>query len=163
MTRPAKKKIMAEAYFRKSAELKATIDRAKKEPIALWLKDRVAAMSDNIEPIQGLAVIGMTFVIHGIVLRTEDVMKTITDPASRGGLGIGGTAGPTGMTQEQINKLFGTTFTLPPPQTAQDTWEIWAISLAIAYIVVTQAGALVGLLGSGLQQIVPLFLPKVVA
>ena len=159
--RPPTKREAKLAYVRAKSELKAFREDMKKEPFGAWAKERINKMLEKVDPMEAVAVLGTTIMVHGIILRSTEVLEIIVNPAAAGGLGIVGTYGPTNMTEEQLDKLaenWGVpSFHLPPPSMKEDTWEIWLISFALSLVIIRHAGALIGLLDKGLDTVVKMF------
>lgn len=59
------------------AKLKVHEKARMKEPASLWIKDRVAKMLENIDPMEATAILGLTFIIHNTIVTNAELINAV--------------------------------------------------------------------------------------
>jgi len=155
----------------------------KKKPLEESLKEHVGHWIDKMDPLELVAMAGMTYTVHEVIVATPALMEAAANvaenPASSVWSNIVSSFGSAAievflhMPMQATRAL--TTATAEPTKKAAAALEnllakrefvIWIISFALAYIIVKHAGelaqALAGI-GGNLTSIVTLLMPAVVA
>ena len=152
MGRPAKKKKYAEAKATRKGELQAERDFKRKQKPEETLQEYLESVMKRLDPFDAVAMVGMTYVVHGIIKGSPELMEKVKVLQHPEFLLLGGF----GVIAAQY---------LPLPEgalkkavEATPDWFVWLESFAIAYIVIRHGGQLVGLLDKGLSAVVPLLL-----
>lgn len=158
MGRAAVVKNYKEGKARKRGELQAQIEYDRKKP--LDFKSIITDALKKIDALELLAVSGLTVAVHGLIITTADWLQKAQS------FGISFTRGldlsdffyngfiwvREQITGEHINT---------PEEPKEDFWQemmVWITSFVIAFIVVRQAGQLMGLVEKGLMTVIPFFL-----
>lgn len=152
-TKRKKEKQLAEA--RRRGELDAELKFHKNKPLIESAREHIGKLIDRIQidPLEIVAVAGMTIAIHQFIESTPSVMK----------YALSGTNFPF----IDIGLIIVNQLGLNSPQAEADAlkkaisnneWLVWLMSVALAYILVHNAGALIGLLNGGIEKIVPFLL-----
>jgi hypothetical protein len=173
MGRPAKKKVYVEEKARTKARLQAELEMHRKKPLEESTKEHIGKIIDNtkvLEIAEMVAVAGMTFVVHDVILGTEELLQkvgenyntfskaytTLTGNPSAGQI-LAGFSIPT----ETLLALVGVNLTKDKTTAAPDMnlqVFMWLISFSLAYVIVKHAGQLLGLLDKGMGDILGLLL-----
>jgi hypothetical protein len=103
----------------------------------------------NVNPLQLVATGGIAYLIHSYILNSQELKAKIK---------VGDTAAWMSILSKGAieNVLTGASLKLVDVVGKQD-WAIWLVSIGIAYVIVTQGGAMIGLLEKGIGTIVPMF------
>lgn len=151
MARPAKKRAYWEAKKKRAGELQAEVEAQRRKPLDVSAKEHIGKILDNlkIDPIETLAILGMTITVYNIITGTERLMNWVTNlpnpmPSQ---FPQAASAAASQVLGTQTNK-----FIIP------NDWNVWLISLSLAYIIVRHAGQLIGLLEKGLSTVIPFLL-----
>jgi len=136
------------------ARLKAQ-DRWKKSTKGFMrsIQDHVGKAIDRIDPLETAAVLGLTFIVHGIIIDEKNVyhehLKKIRGMKK---LVWGRAAEKLGISLEEWN--------IPETETADITQEMfdWIISFTLAYCIIKYGGQLLGLLDKDLVKVVGMLL-----
>ena len=155
MGRPRKKSMYVEAKARRKGELQAELEFHRRKPLEQSMKEHIGKLIDNfrLDPLEIAAVGGMTFVIHEFIMKTPELTRKI----------LTGTEFPFWDVGLIWFNAFGI---INPPEVKtgaqkvlnENAFLIWIVSLALAYIIVHNAGQLIGLLEGGITKIVPFLL-----
>lgn len=156
MGRPAKKRKYAEAKATRKGELQAEYDFKKAHSITKkpmdFLEEHIEKQIDKTDWIEFSAVVGMTFLVHQIVIKNfmefVNEITTVTELPQR-----------LFKVTPEIGNIFGISKAdvmsgLPIPKGVME----WIVSFAMAYIIIKHGGQLVGLLDKGLVAVVPMLL-----
>jgi len=147
--RPAKKKKYAEAKAVRSGELQAEYQFKKAHSIAKkpldFIEEHGSKLLDKIEPLEAVAVIGLTVLVKHTIDSTEELLNKlqVIKSGKMKGLLIFRTEATTkfleqyGYTAEGRGEGFFT------------DWQDWLISFCIAYIIIKHGGQLFGLMKDG--------------
>ena len=141
------------------ARLKAE-DRWKKSSKGFMrsLQDHVGKAIDRIDPIEAAATFGLTYIIHDLILKTEELKKTLDDitavpitiDSEKYRIGLHG------YYPEEEAKLGGLV--------GQSLGWVsvfpmdWLISFSLAYCIIKYGGQLIGLLDKGLVPVLKLLM-----
>jgi hypothetical protein len=162
--RPAKKRCRAESKATRLGQLQAEYEFKKAHSIAKkpedFLEEQVKKTLDKLEPVDLVdlaAMLGMTYIVHGIIASSTELMekvKVLQHPEFLllGGFGI--------LAAQYLPLPEGT---LKKVADATPDWFIWLESFTIAYIIVKHGGQLIGLLEKGLGTVVPMLLGVIAA
>jgi len=147
--RPAKKKCYWEAKKTRAGELQAELEFQKKVPIEQRALMIFEQSFKNVNPLQLVATGGIAYLIHSYILNSQELKAKIK---------VGDTAAWMSILSKGAieNVLTGASLKLVDVVGKQD-WAIWLVSIGIAYVIVTQGGAMIGLLEKGIGTIVPMF------
>lgn len=154
--RPAKKRCRAEAKATRLGQLQGEYEFKKAHSIAKkpldFLEETLKKTIDKIEPFDVAAMVGMTYIVHGIIAGSPELMEKVKVLQHPEFLLLGGF----GILAAQY---------LPLPEgaikkavEATPDWFVWLESFTIAYIIIKHGGQLVGLLEKGLSSVVPMLL-----
>jgi hypothetical protein len=147
--RPAKKRKYAEGKAERKGQLQAEREYEKSIPLEMefkrFLKDALA----KIEPLEAVAITGMTIIIKGTIDTSEELLEKIKTPLLAASLisPILVPFLPLALYQQVPEKL----------KEVPD-WAEWLLSFAMAYVLVKHGGQMFGLLDKGLKQVVSLML-----
>lgn len=150
-----KEKRLAEA--RRKGELKAELEAHEKKPLMESAKEHLGKMIDNIDLMDLTVALAFTPLVHSIILTLPDLMD-----AARGAfilintptLGVNLKDITSWITEIALQKASSLT---KPPEITEEMY-VWLLSFAVAYVISKNAGTLIGLVGSGLNKIVPFLL-----
>lgn len=158
MGRPAKKRTYAEAKARRRGELQAEREMRRSEPIEDTLKEKGLKLLDRIDPFETAAILGTTFIVHGIIVASTDLLEKVESY------------------QHQMPELYkafpefekrwrfehgqkeSLVTTATNIVTGVPDYMVWLVSFSLAYVIIHHAGSLIGLLDKGIANVVPLLL-----
>jgi hypothetical protein len=174
--RPARKKSYAEAKAAERGRIQARVEAERKKPLDVSLREHIGKVIDNTnitDIVEVIAAVGLTPVIYNVILSEQklfDQVKLII------GMPIALASGniPAYVT-DVIGLVFGAlswlgvpykekpikpgeTPAVTPKVPAEVNYMTWLVSFSIAYIIIKNAGQLIGLLDKGLEKVVPLLL-----
>lgn len=156
MGRPAKKKRYAEAKATRKGELQAEYEFKKQHSIIKkpldFLEENLKGAIAKVEPFDALAMVGMTYIVHGIIKGSPELMEKVKVLQYPEFLLLGGF----GVVAAQFLPLPEGALKKAVEQTPD--WFVWLESFAIAFIIVRHGGQLLGLMDRGLNAVVPLLL-----
>jgi hypothetical protein len=147
--RPAKKKSYWEAKKRRAGELQAELEFQRKTPIdqraLMWIENS----AKNVNPLQLVATAGIAYLIHNYILNSVELKQKIHagDMAAWGAV----------LQKGAIEAVLSAGSLKLVDVVGKQDWAIWLVSVGIAYVIVTQGGAMMGLLEKGIAAIVPMF------
>jgi hypothetical protein len=134
------------------------------------LREHIGKALDRIDPLEGLATISMTVLVHETILHDPEILRQIQNVFSTVSTAI---ANPLYAYLGGLAGYFGLGFLFPPvgyqETRAPGPWDpvlLWAISFAIAFIICRFSGQIVQGIGQavgGLSSMVKLLLPVVAA
>jgi len=172
--RPAKKKVYVEEKARTKARIQAELEMHRKKPLDESTKEHIGKIIDNtkiLEIAEGVAVFGMTFVIHDVILSTEALLQKVganynafakAYTTLTGNPQASGILASFSIPTETLLALLGVTLTQKgQTPTAPDMnlqVFMWLISFSLAYIIVKHAGQLIGLLDKGMGDVLGLLM-----
>jgi hypothetical protein len=167
--RPAKKKTYWESKKKRLGELQAEREMHRKKPLEESFKEHIGKMIDRVDPIELVAVAGMTVIVHQTVIGAEDLLKkvsTITNlPFSLStGTFQALTSGSTqGFFITEI-KTFGDILTnlgiikTTAENSTPNEILTWMVCFAIAYVMIHNAHQLLNIMDQGLGAVIGLML-----
>jgi len=143
----------AEALGRASGEMRAH----KKKPLAESLREHLGKMIDRVDPLEVVAVVGTTYVLHETILASTDVLNKITAKIAINPEWVIGV----------LNPLAGVMLSLMPkpefPKELEniktpDSIFLWVVCFILAFIVVRHGAELLGKLSGsgGVMSLLPL-------
>ena len=147
------------SFYKKSVKLEEGLEYARfkardrwkksKKGFARSISDHIGKAIDRIDPLEAVAVLGMTI----IVKQTLDTTATLKEKAQA----------MFQMHPTELGKLFGVPeidlLGKPSKQLlALPDWSIWIVSFALAYCIIKFGGQLLGLLDKGLPAVVGMLL-----
>jgi hypothetical protein len=216
MPRPPVKKTMRLSEASETGRLKAQYKMEKKKPLEVSLREHIGKLIDNVkfDPLEIIAVIGTTVIVHDVVMRTPEIVEAVAEGKSfpfafdlglyvlnqldqysreqsstwtvtyqeRKGFvtpeeEISGLIWKAEVTETMSNKEYNDISGLRKIKILKalrnmdlSMWEksgkilkegefmVWIVCFALAYIVVHNAGQLIGLLQGGLDKAIPFLL-----
>jgi hypothetical protein len=176
MGRPAKKRSYWEAKKRRAGELQAEREALRqniKKDLPNYILTKLDRLTDRIDPLEFAAVLGMTYVVKQVIDTSEEMIVRarakgawIKKQQASGVYTLWSIlAGPIitylmvpEETDDPETKALKAEFQSPSAEALE-----WFTAFALSYIIVHNAGQLIGLLEGGIAKIVPMLLGVTVA
>lgn len=149
MGRPAKKRCYAEAKATRKGQLQAEREMEKNISVEVEAKRFFKDALKKIEPLEAIAIAGMTIIIKGTIDSSEELLEKIKTPL----LAVS-------LISPILVPFLPLALYAQVPEKIRETpeWAEWLLSFAMAYILVRHGGQMFGLLDKGLKQVVSLML-----
>lgn len=168
MGRPAKKRTYVESKAKRRGELQAEYEfkkahSATKKPLD-FLEEEGKNLLTKIDPFEAVAVLGTTYLIHGMIRSSDDLLKQIgkhpvslalSDVWLSAFQAVGAFKETVPLTQRNAEDI---AYQSVLEGLGITDLQVWLISFALAYIIIKHAGSLIGLLDKGLMTVVSLLL-----
>jgi len=170
MGRPPVKSTYRVEKAKTRAHIQAEYEMQKKKPINVSVKEHIGKLIDSIkiDPLEVAAVLGMTFIVKEVIDGSEELIIKARAKGSwlQKNVGTAGTwfaaftAGPlllylTTPSDEDTPEIKALKEAFNSPTTEMMEWMA---AFALSYIIVHNAGQLLGLLEGGITKIVPMLL-----
>jgi hypothetical protein len=108
-----------------------------KKPLLESFKMHMGEAINKIDPLEAIAIIGTTIIVHDTILTTEGLLKKAHDYGLSWTMGLD--------LSVPLSQWLGDILNLDTKKEKSpvDNWQLWLTSFALAFIIVRHAGALI--------------------